>query len=92
MHFIIIVYIHVQLNMRSERTVLSFFNKIKLTRKCISEFVKHYAPNHMLAPKENIYDLGKSQIRDIIHQLCLEFIQNLFRSFIHWTQTVCQKA
>ena len=38
-------------------------------------FVKHYAPNYMLAPKENIYHLslwsliGKSQKRDITQSI-----------------------
>ena len=46
--------------------------------------MNHYAPNHMLAPKENIYylsilsQIGKSE--EGHNQLCMEFIQTLLRS------------
>ena len=55
--------------------------------------MRHYAPNHMLAPQENMYRLsllsliGKSQKRDTT-KLCMEFIQNSFRSPAPEIQTV----
>ena len=59
-------------------------------------FMKHYAPNHMLAPKENIYHLsilsltGKSQKRDI-SQSIVYGIYSKFIQVIYTLNTNCAK-
>ena len=62
---------------------------MKINFKLENVFVKHYAPNHMLAIKPMITNRKKSEKGRNSSQLCMEFIQN-FNYVIYTLDTNCE--